>query len=216
MQNIKSRKLVFFTNKEIRKKSQIAIVLPHGPLYDFLSFMCWYSVAKHHEFLDAALIFVGRPHNQFKSWAQKFNFPIYFMNKFHNLIVTEKRFKTSFDASYILCMYNVFFVQENESIFDNSFTNENIIFRKHSSEQAKQYPVFSTTHDELVPIVKFNFANEDLIASMLINNDATENPFLVERKAPEESVNEARLELLYRRCRELYRNLMEGYYEKEI
>lgn len=216
MENTENHKLAFITGNRKRNKPKLIIVLPHGPLYDFLSFMCWYSFARYHEFADAALIFVGRPHNDFRTWAHKFNYPVYFMKKFHNLFVTEQIHLQHFAESYVLCMYNVFFTDENESLFEKSFINENIIFRKPKTEKIPDFDIFPVSHDELVPIVKFNFANEDLIASEIINNNTAGNPFLAEKKAPEESVNETRLELLYRRCRELYRNLMEGYYEKEI
>jgi len=39
-------------------------------------------------------------------------------------------------------------------------------------------------------------------------------PFLAEKKALDESINEKKLDALYRRSREIYRFLMEGYHEQ--
>ena len=176
--------------------------------------MCWYSFAVNYDFMNAALVFLGRPHNQFRSWAQKFNFKIYFLKNFSSVYDVEKRMCSQFAEIYVLCMYNIFLIKEHDVIFRNNFTNANII-SKYVSEMEKQpIVVYDSGHDELVPIVKFNFANEDLITDAMINNSTAENPFLAEKKALEESVNEIRLDALYRRCREFYRTLMEGCYEK--
>lgn len=214
--NTKNPRLAFITNKKNVSKPNLIVIVPHTPMYDFLSFLCWYSFAKNLEFMNAALVFIGRPSNSFRTWAHKFSFKTFFVKKFNNLEDVKKKLAHHFDDSYVICMYNIFLIKEDDNIFKNNFINANIIFQKDNTAEVLNFEVPNCTHDELVPIVKFNFANEDLIASKIINNDTAENPFLAEKKAPEESVNEVRLELLYRRCRELYRTLMEGDYEKQV
>jgi hypothetical protein len=211
----KNLKLAFITGNR-QKDYQLGIVVPHRPLYDFLSFLCWYSFAVNYEILNAHLFFIGRPDNHFRSWAQKFNFKITFIDKFENLTEIDRLYGNKMKKPYIFCMYNVFLIKEDKSMFEKSFYNSNIIFK--TKEQSDVYPfqMNDCSHNDLIPIVKFNFADEDLILISIVNTNNAGNPFLAEKKALDESANEIRLNALYRRSREIYRLLMEGYNEQQI
>lgn len=209
----KNQTLAFIPCKN-KTTPNLGIIVPHGSLFDFLSLMCWYSFAVNYEFLNPILFFVGRPHNDFRTWGHKLNCRIKFLKSFESLEQIQKRFAHVFDESYILCMYNVFLIQENKGIFENSFVSDDMIFQKNQNHSVFHRDIPSSDHNKLIPIVKFNFADADLIANSIIHNSKAGKPFLAEKKALDESANEVKLDELYRRSRELYRILMEGYYEQ--
>ena len=152
----KNLKLAFITGKK-EKKYQLGIVVPHRSLYDFLSFLCWYSFAVNYEIVNAHIFFIGRPNNCFKSWAQKFNFKITFIDKFESLVEIDRLYGNKFEKPYALCMYNVFLIQENIDMFSNSFYNSNILFKTANQTDAVPMQMYDCKHYNLIPIVKFNF-----------------------------------------------------------
>lgn len=188
--------------------------MPHGALYDFFSLMCWYSFAVNHHFLNPILFFVGRPHNGFRTWGHKFNCRIRFLKSFDSLEQLDQRYGHIFDSSYILCMYNIFLIMDEPNVFERSFKNSDMIFKKQNEDVFLDVDIPNSGHNKLIPIVKFNFADADLITNSIIHNNNAGKPFLAEKKALDESANEVKLDELYRRSRELYRTLMEGYYEQ--
>jgi hypothetical protein len=189
-------------------------VLPHGPLYDFLSFMCWYSFAANYDFLKPILFFVGRPNVEFKTWATKLGGRTIFLKSFDNLKELETRFENLFEEKHLLCMYNVFCVEEDYKFFDESLVSNDMIFRKSYLKTYSNYEIEDCKHNKFVPIVRFNFGDADLIAENIIHNNVSRKPFLAEKKALDESINEKKLDALYRRSREIYRFLMEGCHEQ--
>ena len=192
----------------------MGIVLPHGPVYDFLSFLCWYSFAANYDFLRPSLFFVGRPNSEFRTWATKFGSKIYFLKNFESLRELENKYSGIFDAKHIMCMYNIFCVHEDYEFFSESFVSNDMIFRKSDIKTFRKYEVEDCNHNKFVPIVRFNFGDVDLIAENIIHNSMSRKPFLAEKKALDESINEKKLDALYRRSREIYRFLMEGYHEQ--
>lgn len=206
--NTRDRKLIFSKNN-IGKKYNLGIVLPHRPVYDFLSFLCWYSFAVNHEFLNTILFFIGRPNNSFRTWGNKLGCKIHFLKSFEDLEDIESKYGHEFSYPYFISMYNVFLT--SEEVFPNSFESPDLIYRKDNLPFSEKITIESCKSNELIPIVKFNFADEDLIAKSIINTNTARKPFLVEKTVVEESANEKKLDVLYRRSRDLYKMIMEDH-----